>query len=146
MRIGLLLLATLASACAAGPEYEEPLTAAERAAFLASLPPGDREPFETLLWSREVDQRPIYVAFGRCVDKRFDKAIDVSEAGPIIDACFPTIERLVRGQAMEIPALATGPTADQLNDWAEVQADDQKLEFKALLVKRFVIRAARRAE
>ena len=46
------------------------------------------------------------------------------------------VERLARGIAMRVPALATGPTGDSLNSWADYQAAEQKAELVSLLVKR----------
>jgi hypothetical protein len=123
------------------PLYEQPITAAEREAGLAELEPSQREALETLLWSREVDARPIGAAFGKCVDDRF-AAASAEQASAIIDACFPIIERLVRGRAMEITALATSPSGAEMNGWADSQAEKQKVEWKALLVKRFETRAS----
>lgn len=139
--VAALLTLGLVAACATEPMEEQPLTPAQRAEFLASLPLGEREPFETLLWSREVDPEPIGTAFGKCVDEKLGVASGADQAGPIIDACFPIIERYVRGRAMEVPVLATGPSGDDLNNWASEKADEQKAEFKALLVKRFEARA-----
>jgi hypothetical protein len=122
------------------PAYEQPLTAEQVAEGLASLPPEEREAFETLIWAREVDQRPILAEFNTCVDRELAAgSAELSAsivASTAVDACFPIIERLVRGIAMRVPALMTGPTADHLNSWADGQAAEQRAELLATLTKR----------
>lgn len=135
----LIAVSLLVSGCAASAQ-EAPLSGKQHADFLATLPAGEREAFETLIWAREVDQRPIMADFNMCLDKeigRADAALPAMTAAAFVaDTCFPIVERLVRGIAMRVPALATGPTGDDLNSWADDQAAEQKTELMAGLAKR----------
>lgn len=135
----LIIVSLLVSGCATS-EHEAPLSEKQRADLLATLPASDREAFETLIWAREVDQRPIMADFNMCLDREISRADatlpGLTIAALVADKCFPIIERLVRGIAMRLPALATGPTGDDLNSWADSQAAEQKAELVKALAKR----------
>lgn len=139
MRNLLLVIGLLVSGCATSV-YEKPLTEKQRSDFLAALPAKDREAFETLVWAREVAQQPIVADFNRCIDREVSQADVRSPATTVAiavaDTCFPIVERLVRGIAMRVPALMTGPTGDDLNSWADDQAAEQKAELVSALAKR----------
>jgi len=135
----LIVASLLVSGCATSA-LEDPLSEKQRADHLATLPTIEREAFETLIWAREVDQRPIMEDFNVCLDREINRT-DVTLPGPtaavfVADACFPIVERLVRGIAMRVPALTTGPTGDDLNSWADSEAADQKAELVKALAKR----------
>ena len=140
MRNVLLAIGLLVSGCATS-EYEKPLTERQRAEFLATLPAKDREAFETLIWAREVDQRPIMTDFNTCIEREVgqgDAKLPASTVAiAVADTCFPIVKRLVRGIAMRVPALTTGPTGDDLNSWADDQAAEQKAELVRAVAKRF---------
>ena len=107
----LIFVSLLVSGCATS-EYETPLSEKQRTDLLATKPAEEREAFETLVWAREVDQRPIMADFNACLDREIGKA-DVTWPAPmaavfVADMCFPIVERLVRGIAMRVPALMTG--------------------------------------
>lgn len=135
----LIVTSMLVAGCATS-DLEAPLTEKQRADLLATLPADEREAFETLIWARDVDQRPIMTDFNRCLDREISAAeatLPVLTAATVVaDKCFPVVERLVRGIAMRVPALATGPTCDDLNDWADSQAAEQKAELVKALAKR----------
>ena len=139
MRNVLLAIGLLVSGCATS-DYEKPLTDKQRSDFLATLSATDREAFETLVWAREVDRRPIAAEFDTCIDREVSQSdarlAAATVAVSVADKCFPIVERLARGIAMRVPALATGPTGDSLNSWADYQAAEQKAELVSLLVKR----------
>ncbi len=135
----LIVVSLLVSGCATF-EHEASLSEKDRADFPATMPTEEREAFETLIWAREVDQGPIMANFYTCVDREISKA-DVTLSAPttaalVADMCFPIVERLVRGVAMRVPALMTGPTGDILNSWADKQAAEQKAEIVEALTKR----------
>ncbi|MNY29663.1 hypothetical protein D3C86_1637150 [compost metagenome] len=75
-----------------------------------------------------------------CLDREISRADatlpGLTIAALVADKCFPIVERLVRGIAMRLPALATGPTGDDLNSWADSQAAEQKAELVKALAKR----------
>jgi hypothetical protein len=148
VRALLIAIAALAAGCTTGADVEKPLSAGERAALLASLPGEDREAFELLIWARDVDSRPIRARFETCTAQQIADGSDAL-LGPVLadqalDACFPIIEPLVRGLAMRVPALATGPTGADLNNWADLQANEQREALRASLTTR--IEAARAGE
>lgn len=139
MRKVLIIVSLLMSGCATS-EREAPLSEKQRADFLGTLPAREREAFETLIWAREVDQRPIMADFNTCLDREISRADatlpGLTAAAFVADTCFPIVERLVRGIAMRVPALTTGPTGDDLNSWADSQAAEQKAELVKALAKR----------
>lgn len=139
MRKVLIAISLLVSGCATS-EHEAPLSEKRRADLLATLPARDREAFETLIWAREVDRRPIMADFNMCLDREISRADatlpELTAATFVADTCFPIVERLVRGVAMRVPALMTGPTGDDLDSWADSQAAEQKAELVKALAKR----------
>ncbi|MNT32480.1 hypothetical protein D3C72_1683640 [compost metagenome] len=139
MRKVLIVVSLLVSGCATF-EHEAPLSEKQRADLLATLPARDREAFETLIWAREVDHRPIMADFNVCLEREISRADatlpELTAAAFVADTCFPIVERLVRGSAMRVPALMTGPTGDDLNNWADSQAAEQKAELVNTLAKR----------
>ncbi|NBB64559.1 hypothetical protein GVN18_35470 [Pseudomonas sp. ODNR1LW] len=135
----LIIASLIVSGCATS-QYEAPLSEKQRSDLLATLPANEREPFETLNWAHEVDPRPIVADFNACLDREISRADaslpGLTAAALVADTCFPIVERLVRGIAMRVPALMTGPTADVLNSWADSQAAKQKAELVEALEKR----------
>ncbi|MFN6983184.1 MAG: hypothetical protein ACK4NU_14970, partial [Brevundimonas sp.] len=69
----LIVASLLVSGCATS-EHEAPLSEKQRADLLATLPAREREAFETLIWAREVDQRPIMADFDVCLDREINRA------------------------------------------------------------------------
>lgn len=139
MKNALVVLSLLLAGCSTtGSEVES--SGMNRASYLATLSPEDRETFELFYWASEVDPEPITRDFRGCVDQRVGAAtadmapLAVSEAA--IDDCFPIIDRLVRGMAMRVPALSTGVTGEQMRYWADHQAQEQRAELLAQLTMR----------
>lgn len=139
MRNILLVVGLLTSGCASA-EFEKPLTEKERSELLAALPAKDREAFGTLIWAREVDQRPIMADFNTCIEREVgqgDPTLPPSAVAiAVADSCFPIVKRLARGIAMRLPALMTGATGDDLNNWADDQAAEQKAELISAVATR----------
>ncbi len=142
MRKVLLVVGLLVSGCASA-EYEKLLTENERSELLAALPAKDREAFETLIWAREVDQRPIMADFNTCIERELgqgDPALPTSTVAiAVVDTCFPIVKRLARGIAMRLPALMTGATGDDLNNWADDQVAEQKAELISAVATRVAV-------
>ena len=104
------------------------------------MPPRERELIKLIDAARAADVDQVSAEFTTCTQEeareRDRPALAADEvAEQAIAACFPKFEWFVRGRAMSVAALATGPSADDLESYADSVVEEQRAKFRNQLVQ-----------
>jgi hypothetical protein len=110
------------------------MTDAKREAGLAELSPRQREQIAMIQRARAADVDQVSAAIRACFTSEVrggSASLSPDEfADRAVATCFPRFEWFVRGSAMSVAGLATDPSSEELDSYAEYEVGKQRAEAR----------------